>query len=307
MARKTDSRRQPGDPRRFVSEPSEILANLRTLHAALAGRDPDAKAVASELLREGRNFVVVRTADGLRFAPSRFAGYARNTLNAHLKDTHKHGSRTDHHITRALGVERAESTQLQRSLRKYLRHWGVPPPKGYRKRFWRAGRYALPRGAPATDASTVDRDIQKILRQRGLASNEREQLILARIGQGEFRKALLDRFHRRCVITGCRVEAALRASHCRPWHRCDPQDQRNPANGLLLVANLDALFDRYLITVELDGTVRRSEQLTRELAQSLGLARDRALHGRFEGDQASFLADHNREFDRRERRRAATP
>lgn len=90
----------------------------------------------------------------------------------------------------------------------------------------------------------------------------REQLINARIGQGKFRQEVLDRWGRRCAVTGCTVEPLLRASHVQPWAYVvkanqslpgAPDPRLDPDNGLPLVATLDALFDSGLMTFNDDG------------------------------------------------------
>ncbi|HZR03684.1 MAG TPA: HNH endonuclease [Burkholderiales bacterium] len=51
-----------------------------------------------------------------------------------------------------------------------------------------------------------------------------------------------------------RLEGALRASHAKPWAVCTSDEERlDVFNGFLLVAQLDALFDRRLITFDSGG------------------------------------------------------
>jgi hypothetical protein len=96
-------------------------------------------------------------------------------------------------------------------------------------------------------------DLGNVRRDRSLDQTTRQSLIEARLGQGQFRRRVLERWQGRCVVTGCSLEDILRASHIKPW-RCSNNDERlNPANGLLLTANLDALFDRHLISFDIDG------------------------------------------------------
>ncbi|OYU15859.1 MAG: hypothetical protein CFE37_03590 [Alphaproteobacteria bacterium PA4] len=85
-------------------------------------------------------------------------------------------------------------------------------------------------------------------------ATEAWRLQKARVGQGPFRAALLDRWGGRCPLTGISEPALLRASHIVPWNRCETDAERlNPENGLLLSALWDAAFDRGLVTFADDG------------------------------------------------------
>lgn len=77
---------------------------------------------------------------------------------------------------------------------------------------------------------------------------ERMQQTLARIGQGEYREQMKKLWNESCAVTGCCIQEALIASHAKPWKICSDEERVNPHNGLLLSANLDALFDKGLIT-----------------------------------------------------------
>jgi hypothetical protein len=111
-------------------------------------------------------------------------------------------------------------------------------------------------------------------------STEAERLAIQRVGQDLFRRDLLDYWQRRCAISGLGVPELLRASHARPWARCETDDDRvNCFNGLLLAAHLDAAFERGLIGVEEDGTVVVSRCLSSEARGILGLDVPRRIEG----------------------------
>ena len=95
-----------------------------------------------------------------------------------------------------------------------------------------------------------------------LIGEDRTVITTARVGQDFFRKAVLSAYNERCCITGLSVPTLLVASHIIPW-RCDKSNRVNSRNGLLLSALHDKAFDRGLITVEDDMTVRVSDQCTR--------------------------------------------
>lgn len=110
-------------------------------------------------------------------------------------------------------------------------------------------------------------------------ATEAERLVVQRVGQGLFRTALLDYWQGRCCVTGLDVPELLRASHIRPWARCETDEQRlDVFNGLLLAPQLDALFDAGLMTVDAAGSACLSLQVTAAQRQQLGLPGKMAVH-----------------------------
>jgi putative restriction endonuclease len=90
----------------------------------------------------------------------------------------------------------------------------------------------------------------------------REQLIIARVNQQFFREAVLSSYHHSCCITGMSIPTLLVASHIKPWKVSDPKTERtNPQNGLCLNALHDRAFDKGLITVQPDLTIRVSTSI----------------------------------------------
>lgn len=91
---------------------------------------------------------------------------------------------------------------------------------------------------------------------------EVERLVRQRVGQQVFRQALLDYWGGACAVTGLDVPDVLRASHAKPWAECATDDERlDVFNGFLVVAHLDALFDRGLVTFAGTGTLIVSDRL----------------------------------------------
>lgn len=101
-------------------------------------------------------------------------------------------------------------------------------------------------------------------------STEREALVQARIGQGPFRIELL-KYWGACAVSGVSEPAVLRASHVKPWRDASNSERLDPANGLLLSAHLDALFDVGLITFDDDGLIQISPLLAAEDMFKLGV------------------------------------
>jgi hypothetical protein len=85
-------------------------------------------------------------------------------------------------------------------------------------------------------------------------ATEAERLVVQRIGQNIFRDRLLTYWEQRCPLTGITDPALLRASHIKPWTRCETDAERlDVHNGVLLSALWDAAFDNGLVTFDDDG------------------------------------------------------
>jgi hypothetical protein len=85
-----------------------------------------------------------------------------------------------------------------------------------------------------------------------LKTTEKEALVLARRGQGLFRKRVQE-IEARCRITRVDRPEHLRASHCKPWRDADNAERLDGENGLLLTPSIDHLFDRGFISFRDDG------------------------------------------------------
>jgi len=107
-----------------------------------------------------------------------------------------------------------------------------------------------------------------------LRGTEVERLVRLRVGQQAFRRAMLDYWGGACAVTGIAMPAILRASHAKPWAECSRDSERlDVYNGFLLSANLDALFDAFLISFSDEGVLLVSPSIGHELRESLGLDR----------------------------------
>ncbi|RFZ82998.1 HNH endonuclease [Mucilaginibacter terrenus] len=84
--------------------------------------------------------------------------------------------------------------------------------------------------------------------------------VLVRLNQTAFRKMVLSNFKDQCCITGINERSLLVASHILPWSE-DVGNRLNPKNGLALNCLHDKAFDRGLITVTEDLTIKVSPLL----------------------------------------------
>jgi hypothetical protein len=134
-------------------------------------------------------------------------------------------------------------------------------------------------------------DIQQFESQhRDLDATTRKQIVDSRLGQGWFRAELVA-YWKACAVTGCALPDVLRASHIKPWRVSNNAERLDPFNGLLLVPNLDCLFDRGLITFADDGRMLVASVLGEEARKLLGISDDMRLN-RIDPRHRDYLAFH---------------
>lgn len=107
---------------------------------------------------------------------------------------------------------------------------------------------------------------------------ETEKMRTVRLGQAIYRRALEQLWDGRCAVTGIGLRELLRASHAKPWAECETGAERIcPYNGFLLAANLDALFDKFLISFEDDGKIIIAPGLPLQDLEAAGITSDMKL------------------------------
>lgn len=103
-----------------------------------------------------------------------------------------------------------------------------------------------------------------------VTSTECDQIIKARIGQGGFRKELLET-DGKCRICGLDMHNILKASHIKSWKDSDNKERLDKFNGLLLCPTHDALFDEGYISFNNNGDILISQQISKSLYGKLGI------------------------------------
>ncbi|MCB5228214.1 HNH endonuclease, partial [Alishewanella sp. 16-MA] len=117
-------------------------------------------------------------------------------------------------------------------------------------------------------------DVEEILKSEELNSTQKSVLVSARVGQGQFRQSLLLEWEG-CAVTGYPMPEMLVASHIKPWRASNNTERLDPANGLLLMANLDKAFDRGFISFADNGLIMIAQAL--EQPEVLGVRPDMRL------------------------------
>lgn len=126
---------------------------------------------------------------------------------------------------------------------------------------------------------------------------EAEAMVKERRGQNKYRKALEKLWDSQCAVTGVSIPEVLRASHAKPWKDCETGKERiDPYNGFLLNANLDALFDKFLISFSDDGKILISPKIGKTDLTKLGINVDMKLR-RLDPRHIPYLSYHRSVFE----------
>ena len=155
----------------------------------------------------------------------------------------------------------------------------------------------------------LSEDLGEILGDCELSLSEKESMVKSRIGQGKFKRNVKKTWGSEyCAVTLCPISEMLIASHIKTWSDCETKDERlDGANGLLLCAHVDKLFDNHLITFKQkrgDYNLVLSKSLCSSDLIGLGVEADYSLNltylslddvGRFK----IYMDYHNAIFDKK--------
>ncbi|NLJ09894.1 MAG: HNH endonuclease [Treponema sp.] len=135
----------------------------------------------------------------------------------------------------------------------------------------RAAEIAI--AVPDAPLIAFNKELESTLAKQGIPhGTEAERIVKQRIGQNYYRKALLSYWKGACALTGFDLPEVLRASHAKPWAECESDSERlNVYNGFLFTANVDALFDKALISFADDGELLLSTRVKEGRFADLGL------------------------------------
>lgn len=126
-----------------------------------------------------------------------------------------------------------------------------------------------------------------------IPETERMAIIQSRVGQGAFRKSLMDKYDGHCIMTGIDHPKLLVASHIKPWAVSTNEERLSVNNGLLLSATYDRLFDCGLITFDKTGRIHLSRFIGNENVKRLNLEADRQYDLRMDGYMGEYLEYHS--------------
>ena len=100
-----------------------------------------------------------------------------------------------------------------------------------------------------------------------------------------------------------KVGTLLRASHIKRFEDCETLEEAfDINNGLLISANADALFDKYLITIDEDGTIIYSFLIDKRLEMELNF-NSTLFKYMLTPKRKEYLAEHKKRFEEEEIKR----
>ena len=117
---------------RLVKDWDELERNLMELERLAESTEPQEIRAYRDLIANGICFLAYRRGGQSYFAPSRFIGYAVNTLRRHDRDEDKDGRETTPAISKILRHEPQSHDGFEIEYRTFCRRIGIstPPPKG---------------------------------------------------------------------------------------------------------------------------------------------------------------------------------
>lgn len=121
---------------RPIKSRQELLQNLETVERYLSSNDDTETSQIHNLIRLGACFLCYKINGEIRFAPSRFIGYANNNIGKH----HKNRAEIDGRITNVQIIKTLEqmvkqNAQLDKELTKFCASLGFLPANKKHK-FW---------------------------------------------------------------------------------------------------------------------------------------------------------------------------
>lgn len=140
-------------------------------------------------------------------------------------------------------------------------------------------------------ADSIITEIKAVENDNTIKMTEKDSIVKSRIGQGIFRKGLIEYWHD-CAISQCPLTWMLIASHIKPWRDADNQERLDPYNGLLLLPNYDKLFDLGYISFNSKGKIMYSRLLDKFDRETIGLTNNLHLV-KLEEQHLKYLKYHN--------------
>lgn len=120
-----------------IRSEEDLKDNLRYIETLLRKRNVDIR----DLIANGINYVYYKFNGQDRFAPSRFVGYKKNSIQRHSKAINKHGGVTDKKISNIMGSVCNEEPNLENKLKDFFEEKFEKKGKLKNKtrKFWKTG------------------------------------------------------------------------------------------------------------------------------------------------------------------------
>lgn len=130
-----------------------------------------------------------------------------------------------------------------------------------------------------------------IRKNRKPNKTERRGLLTSRVGQGAYRQSILHRWEYQCAVTQFDNPRILIASHIIPWKKASDEERLDVDNGILLSPDVDALFDRHLISFDENGKILLGKEIKHHRIELLGLTGNEKVN-HFSEQNQQYLEKH---------------
>ena len=124
----------------LVKSLEEIRHNIAVLNAYLDKKTDPEYSSALGLVKRGICFVADSSSGKYRFYPSRFIGYADNTMDKHMSNTTKDGKQTNPAISTILHDKPQHNLQLEELYQTYCPSLGFEAnekgSRGIDRKYW---------------------------------------------------------------------------------------------------------------------------------------------------------------------------
>jgi putative restriction endonuclease len=280
----------------LIDDERDLLANALTLIAAHNDDGNKYRQIAIDLMSKGKNLIPIELGRELFFVPSRFVGYKNNSLKSHNGTGEKDGRESTKRITKILGSRPTKNDSYESRFIKFCSNKLKKDCSKHTRKYWDKIFLVQP-SAILNESLGLDRETAEEIERIGkskLRPTDKKILISARVGQGKYRRNILKKWKRKCCITKFDFVRFLRASHVKPWCKCNDVEKLDENNGLLLTPHYDALFNDGYLTFDEDGKLKYSQQLEASQRQLLGCISNFRI--KFNQSQKDYLRYHRKEI-----------
>mgnify|MGYP007069964962 FL=1 len=116
----------------------DLKANAKILSSYIKEDNLEKKNFASELIKNGKCFVVFRIKNTMEFYPSKFLGYIGNNKDRHekaKKEKTVHGILSNHRIDEILKCGCIPNESYEKEFQNFCQFYGITP-KNQERKFW---------------------------------------------------------------------------------------------------------------------------------------------------------------------------
>ncbi len=112
---------------KVIDSINQLENNLALFEKYFSEGTEEEQRFVCNLIKRGTCFVSYDVGGEIRFSPSRYIGYAENTMDKHEAYTRKDGKETNPAITKVLGTSLEMNSDIEDKFLEFCRNIGVNP------------------------------------------------------------------------------------------------------------------------------------------------------------------------------------